>query len=192
VSKSKIAISKMEGIRKQLLAALDLLRHESDDGIYTSQWYTDDEVGHPFRQSVVLMTELVEEMPSWFSDFKRWETGTTIEVNDGRKTWPAYSRAQVQQLVRETFQIITLFRDSEKVAAAAAPAAVTKPVLKTAFISHGQSLDWLKVQPYIEKDLKYRTEEFDQNSPPGWRDSSKGFAGAAPKRASVGIFGVVI
>lgn len=183
MSKSKIAVSKLEGVRNKLLRVLDQVKSVGF-GKVTPQAFSEDEVGHLFVQADNLLGILIDEMPDWFGDYRRWDTSAAIVGQSEDGPVFQYARDQIKELVDEIYAVMEMYRDSEKIAVGASPirsiSELVQPALNRLFITHGRSKDWMEVQAYIEKDLKLGTLELAQE-PSGGQTIIEKLEANAPK-----------
>lgn len=113
------------------------------------------DVGHYFDQTSKHVETLRAAMPELFGELRMIDT----EPDTPMATDPPsnmYSRAQMLALARDISQIFEIRANSEL----AAPAAAEKP--RRVFITHGNTEEWRKVQPFIEKDVRIETIELAQ------------------------------
>jgi predicted nucleotide-binding protein len=115
-----------------------------------------NQAGDYFHRCQRPFQTLREQLPALYDDLPQIATDGDVAMGHPGQAAPAYySRAQVEGLIRTIDQIFETRANSEL----ATPASKPEPRV---FISHGRSLDWTKVQPYIERDLKVRTLELAQ------------------------------
>jgi predicted nucleotide-binding protein len=113
------------------------------------------DVGHYFEQTSKQVEALRAAMPELFGELRKIDTepDTPMATDPPSKM---YSRAQMLALARDISQIFEIRANSEL----AAPAAAAKP--RRVFITHGNTEEWRKVQPFIEKDVRIETIELAQ------------------------------
>lgn len=155
-----LAMAKLAGIRKAILAVMDenVSRNRSGGHVLTRGNYTPDLVKHYFHQSADLLNQLKQLLPDLYGDFQSIKTEPETEMASPGPDMPApfhYSRSQAERLVRDIDQIFEIRANSEL-------AQPKEQSICRVFISHGRSADWREVQPYIEKDVGIPTLELEQ------------------------------
>lgn len=160
MSDAAIVLAKLSGIRKALVAARDenVSRNRGRGETLTRASFVKDLVEHYFSQAAILLKSLSEALPDLYGDFQFLEHKPEQQLaqSDGAHI-SAYSRAQVERLVRDIDQIFEIRANSEL----EQPRQVGK---LTVFITHGHSSDWREVQPFIEKDVRLATIELAQEA----------------------------
>lgn len=154
------AMAKLSGIRKALISALNenVSRNRGKGVIKTRANFPPDNVQHYLKQAVNQIETLKRLLPDLYNDFQeiRIEPETEIAPTGSEQIAGWYfARAQLERLVRDIDQMFEIRANSEL-------EQPKKESSRRVFISHGNSDDWRRVQPFIEKDVKLRTIELAQ------------------------------
>jgi predicted nucleotide-binding protein len=160
VSQVANAIAKLAGIRKSLIAAMNVnvSRARSRSEVIVRSHFPPDEVGHYFAQTATHIETLRAQLPDLFGDFQTVDVVPAAKMAESPSGTPVpdhYSRAQTDRLVRDIEQVFEIRANSEL----GAPQA-DKP--RRVFISHGRTNDWRAVQAIVEKDVGLSTLELAQ------------------------------
>jgi predicted nucleotide-binding protein len=152
-------MAKLAGIRKAVDAVMNenVSRNRNQGQVVHRSNFEPRLVEHYFEQASEQVNELRKLLPGLFGDFQPIETEPTVKMEIGRPDQKAthFDRHQLERLVRDLDQIFEIRANSEL-----SPPAVPNP--RCVFITHGRSDDWLKVQAYIEKDIRLATIELAQ------------------------------
>lgn len=152
--------------------------------------YPTDSVQHYFQQAASHLETLKHLLPDLFGDFQAIETEPELVASTRLPTKPhspqdvardRFSRVQAERLLRDIDQMFEICMVSKL--EHAKPKEVGRPfsdpreggglngrdvprttAFRRVFISHGHADDWLKVQAYIEKDVKLDTRELAQEA----------------------------
>lgn len=153
-------LAKLSGIRGALESAINenVSRNRGAGEVRTRASFPPEAVRHYFEQAAKLVESLRTLAPLLFEDFQKIATAPTMEMaspGPGQPSPVHYSRAQLQQLVRDIEQIFEIRANSEL-------AQPSVPRERRVFITHGHSNDWRAVQAFIEKDVDLPTIELAQ------------------------------
>ncbi len=163
MSTASVALAKLAGIRKAVLAVLseNVSRNRGRGDVLTRASFPVDLVGHYFTQASVHLNVLRAELPALYADFQYVptipETRMVQAPGDEEELWH-YSRAQLERLIRDIDQLFELRANSEL----AQPQASSTEPLRRVFLSHGRSQVWRSVQAFVERDLDLATLELAQ------------------------------
>ncbi|WP_027715410.1 TIR domain-containing protein [Desulfuromonas sp. TF] len=153
-------MAKLSGIQKAVESVMNenVSRARGRGEVLTRANFQPDLVEHYFTQAAALVDKLKKLLPGLYGDFQTINTEPETEMApsgpEQKVVWH-YSRRQTEKLVRDIEQIFELRANSE----------LEQPKIESqrrVFISHGQSDEWRKVQPFIEKDVKLQTIELAQ------------------------------
>lgn len=157
MSEMQATIAKLAGISKAVQAAIE---EKVGRGVNLEprRYFDSDQVQHYFEQTAKHIDTLRGAAPELFGDFQKIKTTADTEFPNGQAL-PAeyqYSRGQMQGLARDINQIFEIRANSDL----APPAVEARP--RRVFITHGNTNEWTKVQPFIEKDVGLATIELAQ------------------------------
>jgi predicted nucleotide-binding protein len=160
MSDFKATMAKLAGISK----ALDAVLHENV-GRGTQPQYRQERksfppylVQHYFEQTAQHVETLKGISPALFGDFQRIYAKPLAKMaieTAGEEPKMHYARSQVEGLIRDINQLFEIRANSE----------LEQPKVEAqrrVFITHGNTDEWRKVQPFIEKDVKLATMELAQ------------------------------
>lgn len=156
MTQTSIAMAKLAGIRNALLSAKNenVSRNRSAGEALTRSSFSLDLVKHYFDQAASLLDTLKNSLPDLYKDFQEIKTQPDTAMADANASMH-FSKAQIDSLIRDIDQIFEIRANSE----------LQQPhqnAIRKVFISHGNSNDWRKVQPHIEKDIGLATLELAQ------------------------------
>jgi predicted nucleotide-binding protein len=154
------SIIKLKAIRKAVKSVLD-------DGpqppLRQIQQFPQGHMGKYFHDARTELDALQVLLPEMFEEFPMFSTDASVKMTRQGKMGPPlpnqYSRAQVQNLLREVDRMIDIATESTP---PATRSLVCAP--RRVFITHGRAGDWLEVQAYIEKDCGLQTLELAQQA----------------------------
>jgi len=157
MSDFKATMAKLAGISKALDAVLHeniarspLPQHRQERTSFETYL-----VKHYFEQAATHVESLKELSPPLFGDFQRIYAKPLLK-EAGKDDPTLYARSQVEGLIRDINQLFEIRANSEL----EQPKIETPP--RRVFITHGNTDEWRKVQPFIEKDVKLATMELAQ------------------------------
>lgn len=160
MSDFKATMAKLAGISK----ALDAVLHENVGRGAQPQYRQERRsfapylVQHYFEQTAKHVETLKGLFPGLFSDFQRIIDKPLAKMAVEKDAEPKmhYARSQVEGLIRDINQLFEIRANSEL------EQPKVKASLRRVFITHGNTDEWRKVQPFIEKDVKLETIELAQ------------------------------
>lgn len=153
-------MAKLSGIQKALVSVMNenVSRARSQGEVLTRSNFDAGLVQHYFSQAATLLEKLKELLPDLYGDFQAIKTEPETEMApsgpEQKVVWH-FSRRQTEKLARDLDQMFELRANSEL-------EQPKKESPRRVFISHGQSNEWRKVQPFIEKDVGLQTIELAQ------------------------------
>lgn len=161
MSDFQATMAKLAGISK----ALDGVLHENVGRGHLPQQRQERKnfqpslVKHYFEQTAKHLETLRTLSPALFDDFQKIHTQPLLKMahvgGDG-DTPMHYSRSQLEGLARDIDQLFEIRANSEL----EQPKSAKKS--NRVFITHGNTNEWRKVQPFIEKDVRLATVELAQ------------------------------
>ncbi|HEV7441303.1 MAG TPA: nucleotide-binding protein [Steroidobacteraceae bacterium] len=167
------ALAKLAGIQR----TVDSLIRENERRVRGNHTPSirPDEAQHLFEGTVKCLDVLREALPLLYGDFHKIDPNPSEQMMPRTPDEPPpwhYSHRQALALARDITQILEIRANSEL----EVPKANASP--RCVFITHGNTDDWRKVQPYIERDLNIRTIELAQEVNAGGTIIEKLFANA--------------
>lgn len=160
MSDFKATMAKLAGISKALDGVLDenVGRSPQPQHKQVRSSFPQHLVQHYFEQTAKHLETLRELSSTLFGDFQRIYVKPLLKMTptgDGEAPLH-YSRSQVQGLARDINQLFEIRANSEL------EGPKVEVPLRRVFITHGNTNEWRKVQPFIEKDVKLETIELAQ------------------------------
>lgn len=171
-----VAFAKLLGVQRAVAAVLaDNNEQSAARGVRRLPNRHPDEVQGYFNSTATVLQVLRESLPDLYGDFPPLNVGADVPMGTDGQGHPLaafYSHRRIQQLARDISQILEIRANSEL----EQPKANPSP--RSVFITHGNTDDWRKVQPYIEKDCHLATIELAQEANAGATIIEKLFANA--------------
>ena len=154
------AMAKLSGIRTALVSALNenVSKNRGKGEIKTRANFAPNKVQHYFTQAANHLEALKRLLPDLYNDFQ------TIKIDPETEMAPV-GPEQIVELYFARYQLESLVRDIDQIFEIRANSELEQPkkeALRRVFISHGHSDGWLRVQPFIEKDVGLKTIELAQ------------------------------
>lgn len=143
MSKETILLAKVAALKK------------SFDGIQYGRGRCFGNVVEPlFPRYEAIIGELRELNPDFYGDIPDTKIPESMGFSSGERLYEQYRIEPLIQNLEYLLELSSNARIGENVE--------KKEKLKRVFISHGRSIEWVKVQAYLEKDLKISTLELAQ------------------------------
>jgi predicted nucleotide-binding protein len=152
-------MAKLAGVGKAINSVLsENVSSSRDEGhVRTRNTFPPELVNYYFMQAASYIDSLRFMLPGLYGDFRPMTIEPDMVMTDRalESVTLHYSRFKVEQLSRDINQIFELRANSE----------LEQPkqsAQRRVFLTHGHSNDWLRVQPFIEKDVGLSTLELAQ------------------------------
>jgi predicted nucleotide-binding protein len=170
------AFAKLLGVQRAVAGVLAENKESAKArGFLVPQLRNPDDVRHYFDSVAVILQTLRESLPNLYGDFPPLNIGADTPMGADAQGNPRpnyYSHARLQQFARDVEQILEIRANSEL----EQPKADPSP--RCVFLTHGNTDEWRKVQPFIERDLGLKTIELAQEANAGQTIIEKLFANA--------------
>ena len=169
------AFAKLIGVQRSVNAVLT--DNQSRGGGNRIPSRPPGEVEHYFTTTATILELLRRALPSLYGDFHAIDITADTQMGanginpiTGQSYPPYYSHRLLQQLARDIAQILEIRANSEL------EQPKSDPSMRCVFITHGNTDEWRKVQPYVERDLDLKTIELAQEANAGQTIIEKLFA----------------